>query len=184
MILGFEFLIDHGADEVIETEIVFLLAILAERSLRVGCAFDLGLKAKAVLIDEGTLLVGGRFGEFIGIDEGCRALCRFAKMLQMSEFIALRGILLVVPFSSLQIEFRLTFFGESAVRAMQMFLTRNEFVLAVQSAFREVDARRIENLCHKLNILWFKMTYTGLRGYLNVTRWSRDGLDNHLLITY
>ena len=118
MILGFEFLIDHGADEIIEAEIVFLLAILAERGLRVGCAFDLGLKAKAVLIDEGTLLVGGRFWEFIRIDEGCRALCRFTKMLQMSKFVALRGILLVVPFSSLQIDFRLTFFGERTIGVM------------------------------------------------------------------
>ena len=120
---------------------MFLHAIFAERSLRVGCAFELGLKTKAVLIEEGTLLIGGRVGEFIGIDEGCRALSRFAKMLQMSEFCTLRRVLPVVPFSSLQIDFRLTFFSEYTVRAMQMFLTRNELVLAVQGARSEVDAR-------------------------------------------
>lgn len=50
VILCFEFLIDHGADEVIEAEIAFLLAGFVKRSLRVGCAFELGLKTKAVLI--------------------------------------------------------------------------------------------------------------------------------------
>ena len=77
----FEFLINHGADEVIEAEIVFLLPFFIERRLRVGCTFELGFKTTAVLVKEGTLFVGGSVGEFIGVDEGGGTFCRFAEMI-------------------------------------------------------------------------------------------------------
>ena len=141
MLSGFEFLIDHGTDEIIEAEIVLLLAVFVERSLLVGCTFELGLKTKAVLIEKCTLLVRGGVGELIRIDEGSRALCRFAEMLQMSEFFALRRILSVISFVSLQIDFRMTLFGERTICAMQMFDARDEFVRAIQSTRSKVDAR-------------------------------------------
>ena len=81
MQLGFEFLIDHGTDEVIEAEIVLLLSGFVERGLRVRRALELRLKTKAVLIKKGTLLIGSRVRELIGIDKSCSALCRFAEML-------------------------------------------------------------------------------------------------------
>ena len=139
--LRFEFLIDHGADEIIEAEIVLLPAGFVQRGLGVGCAFKLGFKATTVVLQEFALLIGGCIGELIGIDEGCRALCRFAKMLQMSKFIALRRVVFVVPLIALNIGLHPTFFGEHTVRAMQMFLARNEFVVAVQGSFGELNAR-------------------------------------------
>ena len=84
MQLGLELLIDHSTNEVIEPEIVFLLALFVERGLWIGCAFELGFKTKAVLIEKGTLLIGSRVGKFIGIDEGRSTLGRFSKMLKMS----------------------------------------------------------------------------------------------------
>ena len=81
MQLGLELLIDHGTDEVIEAEIVFLLAGFVCRSLWIGCTFELGVKTKAVLIEESALLIGGSVRELIGIDEGCGTLSRFSKML-------------------------------------------------------------------------------------------------------
>ena len=81
MQLGLELLIDHSTNEVIEAEIVFLLAGFVCRSLWIGCALELGLKTKAVLIEKGTLLVGSRVGKFIGIDKGRCTLCRLSKML-------------------------------------------------------------------------------------------------------
>ena len=81
MQLGLELLIDHSTNEVIEPEIVFLLTLIVEWGLRVGCTFELGVKTKAVLIEESALLFGGRVGKFIGIDKGRCTLCRFSKML-------------------------------------------------------------------------------------------------------
>ena len=81
MQLGFEFLIDHGTDEVIEAEIVLLLARFIEGCLWIGCAIELGFKTEAVLIKKGALLIGSRVRELIGIDKSCSALCRFAEML-------------------------------------------------------------------------------------------------------
>ena len=139
--LRFEFLIDHGADEIIEAEIVLLLTLFVERSLGIRCTFELRLKTTAVLIKKGALLIGGCVGELIGIDEGCRALCRFAKMLQMSKFVSLRGSLLIITFAFLQIDFGVTLFGECSFGVMQMFLAGYESVLAIQSAGGQVDAR-------------------------------------------
>ena len=150
-----EFLIDHSTDEIIEAEIVLLFTVFVERSLRVGCTFELGLKTAVVLIEKCTLLVRGGVGKLVGIDEGGSTLCRFSKMLQMSEFVALRRILCVVPLVSLQIDFRMTFFGEITVGTMQMFLSCNEFVPAIQGTRCEVNARGIMNFCHMLNILLF-----------------------------
>ena len=140
MQLGFEFLIDHGTNEVIEAEIVFLLAGFVEGRLGLRRALELRLKTKAVLIKKGTLLIGSRVGEFIGIDEGRSTLGRFSKMLKMGKFVALRWCLLVVAFVFLQIDFRMTFFGERAICAMQMFLARNEFVPGVKGTRCEVNA--------------------------------------------
>ena len=81
MQLGFEFLIDHGTDEVIEAEIVLLLARFIEGCLWIGCAIELGFKAEAVLIKKGALLIGSRVRELISIDKSRCALCRFAEML-------------------------------------------------------------------------------------------------------
>ena len=83
MQLGFEFLIDHGTNEVIEAEIVLLLARFVERGLWIGCAIELGFKTEAVLIKKGALLIGSRVRELIGIDEGGGTFCRFTKMLQV-----------------------------------------------------------------------------------------------------
>ena len=159
--LGLEFLIDHGTNEIIEAEIVLLLAFFVERSLRVGCTFELGLKTAAVLIEKCTLLIRGGVGELIRIDEGCRALCRFAEMLQMSEFLSMRRILFVVPFVSLQIDFRITFLGEITVGTMQMFLASNELMSAIQCTRCQVNARGIMNFCHILNVLGLITICTG-----------------------
>ena len=132
--LRFEFLIDHGADEIIEAEIVLLLTLFVERSLGIRCTFELRLKTTAVLIKKGALLIGGCVGELIGIDEGCRALCRFAKMLQMSKFVSLRGSLLIITFAFLQIDFGVTLFGKRTIRVMQMLLTHDQLMLGVQGA--------------------------------------------------
>ena len=140
MQLGLELLIDHSTNEVIEPEIVLLLAGFVKGRLWIGCALELRLKTKAVLIKKGTLLIGSRVREFIGIDEGCSTLSRFAEMLQMGKFVALRWCLLVVAFVFLQIDFRMTFFGERAICAMQMFLARNEFVPGVKGTRCEVNA--------------------------------------------
>ena len=149
MLLGFEFLIDHGTDEVIEAEIVFLLTGFVCRSLWIGCAFELGLKTKAVLIEKGALLVGGRVGEFIGIDEGGGTLGCLAKMLKMNEFVALRRVLFVIAFALLEVRFDSALFGERAIRCVQMFLTCDEFVAgAIKGAGCFFDARGVMNLCH------------------------------------
>ena len=81
MQLGLELLIDHGTNEVIEAEIMFLLSGFVERGLRIGRAFELGVKTKAVLIEESALLFGGSVGKFIGIDKGRCTLCGLSKML-------------------------------------------------------------------------------------------------------
>ena len=81
MLLGLELLIDHSTNEVIEAEIVLLLTRFVEGRLRVRCAFELGFKTKAILIEKGTLLIGSRVGKFIGIDKGRYTLSRFSKML-------------------------------------------------------------------------------------------------------
>ena len=47
---GFEFLINHGTDEIIESEIVLLLACFVERSLQIGRSFQLRFKSKAELL--------------------------------------------------------------------------------------------------------------------------------------
>ena len=141
MQLGFEFLINHGTDEVIEAEIVLLLAGFIEGRLRIGCTFELGLKTKAVLIEKGTLLIGGCIRELIDIDEGRCAFCCFAKMLKMSKFIAFRRGLLVIALVFLQINFRMTFFGKSAVGAVQVFFACDEFVLGVEGTRCEVNDR-------------------------------------------
>lgn len=80
-ILCLEFLIDHGTDEVIEAEIVLLTTFFVDRSLRIGFAFELRLKATTILLEEFALLVGSCVGELIGIDEGSRTFCGLAKML-------------------------------------------------------------------------------------------------------
>ena len=147
----FEFLIDHRTDEVIETEILLGLASFVERCLRVGVALELGLETATEVLQEGTLFVGCRVGELIGIDEGCRTLGCFAKVLEMSQFVALRRSLEVVALAALKIHFDGTFFGEGAIRVMKMFLTRDEFVFAVQGTVCEVDAGFVRNLCHILN---------------------------------
>ena len=139
MQLGLELLIDHGTNEVIEAEIVFLLAGFVEGRLGIRRALELRLKTKAVLIKKGTLLIGSRVREFIGRDEGCSTLSRFSKMLKMSKFCATRRVLLVVPFVALQVHLRLTFFGKSAVGAVQVFFARNEFVVDVQCARCKVN---------------------------------------------
>ena len=59
----------------------------------------------------------------------------------MSKFVALRRVVFVVPFVALNIGLHPTFFGEHTVRAMQMFLACNEFVVAVQGSFGEFNAR-------------------------------------------
>ena len=140
VILCFELLIDHRADEVIEAEIMLRLVGFVGWGLWVGGSFELGFETKAVLIEKGTLLIGGGIGEFIGIDEGGGTLGSFAEMLQMSEFVALRRCLFVIAFVFLQIDFRMTFFGERAICAMQMFLARNEFVPGVKGTRCEVNA--------------------------------------------
>lgn len=140
-ILCLEFLIDHGTDEVIEAGIVFLLAFFVDRSLRIGFAFELRLKATTVLIEKGALLVGSCVGELIGIDEGSRALCRFAKMLQMGEFVAFRRCLFVIPLVFLQIDFGVTLFGKCAIGVMQMFLAQDQLMFGVEGTQDAVDAR-------------------------------------------
>ena len=104
------------------------------------------------MLQEFALFFRGGIGELISIDEGCRAFSRFAKMLQMSKLVALRRRLFVIPFVFLQIDFRITFFGERAIVVMQMLLARNELMPAIQSACCEVNARGIKNLCHLFNI--------------------------------
>ena len=139
--LGFEFLVDHGADEVIETEIVFRAASFVLRGLRVGCAFELGLKATTVVFQEFALLIGGGVGELIGIDELGSTLGSQAEMLQMSKFVASRRVLCIVAFVALDVHFRLALFGKHAVRAVQVFFARNEFVVAVQGTRGELNTR-------------------------------------------
>ena len=80
-ILGFEFLVDHSADEVIEAEIVLRATGFVQRGLRVGCAFKLGFKATTVVLQEFALLIGGCIGELIGIDECRGKLSGLTKML-------------------------------------------------------------------------------------------------------
>ena len=155
MQLGFEFLINHGTDEVIEAEIVLLLAGFIEGRLRIGCTFELGLKTKAVLIEKGTLLIGGCIRELIDIDEGRCAFCCFAKMLKMSKFIAFRRGLLVIALVFLKIDFRVTCFCERAICVMQMFEACDELVLGVESSCDVVNASRIMNFSHIVCILWF-----------------------------
>lgn len=79
--LGFEVLIDHSADEVIKAEIEFLLACLVQRSLRIGFPLELGLEPTSVVLQEFALLIGGRVGKLIGIDEGSSTLGCLSKML-------------------------------------------------------------------------------------------------------
>ena len=134
MILGFEFLIDHGADEVIEAEIVFLLTFFVEGSLRVGCAFELGFKTKTEVFQEGALLIRGGIGKFICIDEGGSAFCSFSKMLQMSEFRASRRGLFVVTLVLLEIDFRVALFSERTVGVMEMFLAHDQLMLSVKGS--------------------------------------------------
>ena len=139
--LRFEFLVDHGADEVIEAEIVLLPTGFVQRGLRIGCAFELGFKTTAVVFQEFALLIRSCIRKFIGIDECRGKLSGLTKMLQMCEFVAQRRVLFVVPLIALNIGLHPTFFGEHTVRAMQMFLARNEFVVAVQGSFGELNAR-------------------------------------------
>ena len=81
MQLGLELLIDHSTNEVIEPEIVFLLAGFVCRSLWIGCALELGLEPTSVVLQEFALLIGGRVGKLIGIDEGSSTLGCLSKML-------------------------------------------------------------------------------------------------------
>ena len=81
----------------------------------------------------------------------------------MSEFFTLWRYLLVVAFFSLQIDFRLTLFGDSSIRSMQVFMARNELVLAVQRAGREADARGIRNLCHFIDIFVVKSLFQEIK---------------------
>ena len=81
MILGFEFLIDHGADEVIEAEIEFLLAGFVQWSLRIGFSLELGLEPTSVVLQEFALLVRSRVRKLIGIDEGSSTLGCLSKIL-------------------------------------------------------------------------------------------------------
>ena len=70
----------------------------------------------------------------------------------MSEFFTHWRYMLVVAFFYLQIDLRLTLFGDSSIRAMQVFMARNELVLAVQRARCKADAWGIRNLCHFIDI--------------------------------
>ena len=81
----FEFLEDHGTDKVVKAEIEFLFAVFGCWCLGIRCSFELGFKTKAVLLQEFALFFRGGIGELIGIDEGCRAFSRFAKMLQIAS---------------------------------------------------------------------------------------------------
>ena len=146
--LGLEFLVDHRTDEVVEAEVVFLLAFFVEGSLQVRCAVELGLKAKAVVLQEGTLLLRSRVGELIGIDECGGALGRFAEMLHMREFSAFGRSVAEVAFVLLQIDFRLTLFGERTGGIMQMFLAGDELMPAVEGSCGKVDAHRIVDFSH------------------------------------
>lgn len=110
----FEFLVDHCSDEVVEAEIAFGLAGFVKGRLRIGGGMELRVKTTAELVEEGTLFFGGSVGEFIGIDEGSRAFCRFAKMLQMSEFRSLWRALHVVAFVALHVHFHLAFLCDGA----------------------------------------------------------------------
>ena len=132
-----------------------LLAFFVERGLRVSVSFELGFKTKAVLIEQGALLVGGSVRELIGIDEGSCTLCRLTKMLQMGQFVALRRCLLIVPFVFLQIDFGVTCFGNFPFGVMQMFLARDELMPGVEGARCEVDACGISNFCYIVCIFKF-----------------------------
>ena len=140
-ILCLEFLIDHGTDEVIEAEIVLLTTFFVDRSLRIGFAFELGLKATTVLLEEFALLVRGSVRKFVGIDEGSRALSCLSKMLQMGEFRSLRRSLFVIPLVFLQIDFGVTLIGKCAIGVMQMFLAQDQLMLGVEGTQDTVDAR-------------------------------------------
>lgn len=138
--LGFQILIDHSTDEVVKAVIAFWMTILFERGLRIGIAVQLGLKTTAVVLQKSALLFGGGVGEFVRMNEGGSTLGSFSKMLQMSEFRTFWRGVVVVAFVLLEVNLRCTLFGDRAFEVTEMFLTRDKFVVAVQSACCQVDA--------------------------------------------
>ena len=112
--LGFEGLIDHGADEVVKAEITFLgVGDFVNRGLRVGTGaasgWELGFITLAVVGEQGE---GFLFGEVLGTrrkdgDDGCffglfgiedlfGHKTDLAEEIDVFQFSALRRVLLVV----------------------------------------------------------------------------------------
>lgn len=135
-----EVLIDHSTDEVVKAVIAFWVTILFERGLGIGIAVQLSLKTMAVVLQKGALFLGGGVGEFVRMNEGGSAFGGFAKMLQMSKFRTFWRGVVVVAFVLLEVNLRFALFGDRAFEVTEMFLTRDEFVVAVQSAGSQVNA--------------------------------------------
>jgi len=171
--LGFEVLVDHGTDEVVEAVIALLVTVLLERGLGIRGAIDLGFKTTEERVQKGALLVGGGVGELKGVHEGCGALGSLTEMLQMCEFRAFWRGIVVVALVLLEIRLRFALFSDCASCVTQVFLARNELVVAVQSAGGQVNACGIRNFCHMLFFL-----------DIDVVQWWCDDSENNLLITY